>query len=704
MDAILQSEAAECGLACLAMVAGHHGHRVGLRELRRRYPLSLKGATLAQLADIAGRMGFMSRPLRLDMDQLSKLQVPCILHWDLNHFVVLHKVRKRSITILDPAFGERTISVDEVSRHFTGIALELNPSATMQQVEAPPSIKLSQLTGRVTGLYRGLALLLLLSIGLQIFVLLGPFFMQWVVDHVLISADRNLLIVLGVGFALALLIQVAIGIVRGWAVVHLSSRMGFQWAGNVFSHMIRLPMDYFEKRNLGDVTSRMGSVQSIQRTLTTSFVEAMIDGLMALVTLIMMLLYSWKLAIVTLLATGVYFTVRTLAFRGLKARTEQNIVAAARLQSHLLETIRGLQSVKVAGREELRRTGYYNLLNESVNRDVELSRYGLAFNGMNQLIFGFERILVICIGSILAMQNVFSVGMLIAYLAYKEQFSVRTAALIDKVVEFRMLRLHFERLSDVVLEEPEDRSSASHGSVFCLPDRLRIDVAGLGFRYAPGEPWIVKGCSFSVEPGQSAAIIGPSGCGKTTLVKLLLGLLTPTEGEIRVGGIPLAQLGADQFRKIVGAVMQDDQLFAGTIGDNIAFEEDEVDESLIRDSARLAAIHDDVAAMPMGYNTLIGDMGSTLSGGQKQRVVLARALYRRPRLLILDEATSHLDVGREQWVNDAVRSLDLTRIIIAHRPETIASADRVLVMSSGTVVEAQLDVRSESLASVGGVA
>ncbi len=539
-------------------------------------------------------------------------------------------------------------------------------------------------------MWRSLGLILLLSIALQVFVLLAPFFMQWVVDHVLITADRDLLTVLCVGFLLVLLLQVGIGLLRGWAVIHLSSRLGLEWTANVFSHLLRLPLDFYEKRHLGDITSRMGSVQAIQRTLTNSFVEALIDGLMAIVTLGMMLLYSWKLAMVTICAVVLYMGGRALAFRPLRTGTEQQLVAAARQQSHLLETIRGAQSVKVAGRESLRRSSYFNLINATVNCDIRLARLGTLFAGANQLIFGIERVVVIWIGSVLAMQSVFSAGMLIAYLAYKDQFAQRVAGLVDKWVEFRMLRLHCDRLSDIVLAEPEQLDGPQAA---IAPVNLRLEVKGLSFRYAPGEPWVIRNLSMEVEQGESVAIIGASGCGKTTLVKLLLGRLVPTEGEILLGGVPLERLGVEQYRSLIGAVMRDDQLFAGSISDNIAFQDDGIDDARVVEAACLAAVHPDISAMPMGYNSLIGDMGTTLSGGQKQRVILARALYRKPKLLFLDEATSHLDVECERLVSEAVSRLDLTRVIIAHRPETIASADRILLMQAGAIVQ---EVRTPS--------
>lgn len=684
MRLVLQAEASECGLACLAMASDHHGKRIDLRELRQRLGFSLQGATLPDVMNAAIRLGLRPRPLRLELPQLARLRLPCILHWNLNHFVVLAKAGGRRIQVYDPAFGKRTLSYSEASRHFTGVALELTPTTNFEPGHAPPSISLRQLTGRITGLIRVLVLILLLSLVLQVFVVIGPFFLQWVVDQVLVSNDRDLLTVLALGFGLLLLLQVGTGLLRGWAVIYLSSRLGLQWMGSVFSHLLKLPLEFFERRHVGDVVSRLGSVRSIERTLTTSFVEALIDGLMATVTLAMMLLYSAKLALVSVLAVALYLSLRAACFRPLRTGREQQLVAGAKQQSHLLESIRGMQSLKVTGVERQRESRYANLMNETVNRDVWLARFGLGFNSASGLIFGGERIAVVSIGALLVLENTFSVGMLIAYLAYKDQFAGRVGALIDKWIELRMLRLHAERLADIVLTPPDAAVSRPAGAA--LPPGSRIEIRDLSFRYSAGEAWILKDLSFRVEDGEAVAIVGASGCGKTTLIKILLGLLQPTGGSISVGGVELWKLAPQDYRAVVGAVLQDDQLFAGSVADNIALGDETPDPARIEAAARLAAVHDEIAALPMGYQSLIGDMGAILSGGQKQRVLLARALYRRPRILFLDEATSHLDVKRERRVNEAVRKLPLTRIVVAHRPETVASADRVLLLAGGRIV------------------
>lgn len=688
MRMVIQSEAAECGLACLAIIAAHHGDQISLRELRQRFPVSLKGVTLARLIEISSSLGFSPRPVRLDLDSLSQLETPCILHWDLSHFVVLVKAVHRHVVIADPARGRRTMSYSEASKHFTGVALELQPAKAFKPRKTEERVSVWSLTGPISGLWRTLSLVLLMSLGLQVFVILGPLYLQWVVDQVLVSADRGLLTVVAIGFGLIMLFQCLTHLLRGLTVSILSSRLVFQWIGNVFRHLIRLPLDFFEKRHLGDVVSRMDSVRAIQRTLTTTFIEAVIDGIMAIVTLGMMLLYSWQLFLITLIAVIIYLALRASSFWFLRDATEKSLVATARQHSYLFESIRGVQSIKIAGRENMRSAGYMNRMNDAVNRDLTLSQIGVGFTTANQFVFGIERVMVVWFGAILALENVFSVGMLIAYLAYKEQFSQRIGGLIDKLIEFRMLRLHGERLSDIVLTPREP--DVEHGVEIKGPIDRRIEVKNLFFRYAEGEPWILRDCSFVVEDGESVAIVGASGCGKSTLVKIMLGLLAPTRGSITIGGKDIHQAGAQNVRSLIGAVMQDDQLFAGTVIENIAFSDEGFDEVRVESSARLAAIHDDISAMPMGYHSLIGDMGTTLSGGQKQRVVLARALYRQPSFLFLDEATSHLDVGAERLVNEAVKQLNLTQVIVAHRPETIASADRVLVLTGGAVsVETQ---------------
>ncbi len=683
LPVFLQTEAAECGLASLGMIACFHGHRTDLAGLRLRFTVSLKGATLAYLMQIAGRLHLAPRPLRLDLEELPQLRAPCILHWDQNHFVVLRSADARGAVIHDPAFGIRRMPLAEVSRHFTGIALELTPTGQFHPADDRRPVHLRNLLGPVVGLKRSLAQVFILALALQAIAVVSPFYMQWAIDGAVVSADRDLLTVLGLGFLMLAVIQVALTLMRSWVVLYLSTTLNLQWLANVFSHLLKLPVSWFEKRHLGDVVSRFGAVNNIQRTLTSSFVEALIDGVMAIATFAMMMVYSTTLTAVAACAVAVYGALRWTFYDPLRRATEEHIVHTAKQQSHFLETVRGVQSIKLFGRQEQRRSRWLNLVVDAVNTDLATQKLGLGFRTVSGLVFGVERVAIVWLGATLILDSAFSVGMLFAFMAYKDQFSARVAGLIDKMIDLRMLNLQGERLADIVLTAPEEESSS-------LPvDALdaSLEVRAISFRYSDMEPFVLLNCAFAVSPGESVAIVGPSGGGKTTLLKLMLGLLAPTDGKILAAGIDIQKLGIDRYRKLVGTVMQDDQLFAGSIADNVSFFDPSPDQAAVEHFARLASVHDDIVAMPMAYNTLIGDMGAALSGGQKQRILLARALYKRPRILFLDEATSALDVQKERAVNDAIRSLNLTRIIIAHRPETIASAERVIVLNGGKVTQ-----------------
>ena len=685
---LLQTEGAECGLACLAMIAAYHGLRSDLATMRSRFSVSMKGVTMADLVRVTGQLRFNSRALRAEMEHLGQLEMPCVLHWDLNHFVVLKEIRNGKAVIHDPARGVRRLPLAEVSRHFTGIVLEVTPQADFRPGVERQTVGLRQLLGRVSGLKRSLTQIFLLALALEAFMLLSPFYLQWVVDGVLVGADRDLLVTLGIGFALLVLIQVAAGAIRSWAVLHLSATLNLQWLANVFAHLMRLPVTWFDRRHTGDVMSRFGAVQQIQQTLTTSFVEAVLDGLLVVVTLAMMFVYSGLLTAIACASVAIYALLRRVFFRPQRDATEESIVFDAKRSTHFLESLRGVQSIKLFNRQEDRQARFMNLVVDSMNASIVTRKLDLVFATVNKLVFGLERVAVVWVGALLVLDHRFSVGMLFAFLAYKEQFALRVSGLIDKAVEIRMLRLQGERLADIVLAEPEAMVEAAAS--------LRVEAASLelvdvSFTYSDAEPPVLRNLSLRIDPGESVAIVGPSGCGKTTLLKVMLGILTPQSGQLLVGKAPLERLGLRTWRDMIGTVMQEDQLFAGSIIDNITFFDADADIAWAEQCARVAAMTDEIEAMPMAWHTLVGDMGTSLSGGQRQRILLARALYKRPKFLFLDEATSALDVEREREVNQAIRQLEITRVIVAHRPETIASAGRVIVLQDGRVAQ---DLRS----------
>lgn len=684
LPAILQTEAAECSLACLVMVAVHHGHDVDLAGLRAKFPTSLKGVTLGRLMNMGSQLGFECRPVRLELDALSQLSVPCILHWDLNHFVVLKEVRRNVAVIHDPGYGIRRFDFAQVSQHFTGIALELAPSADFSPVQARQALPIKALVGKVKGLVPALIQILLLALALEALALVMPFYIQWILDQALVSADSDLLATLATGFIGITIFSALISAARSWAVTRLSSILSVQWSSNLFGHLMKLPLDWYEKRHVGDVVSRFGSIQAIQNSLSTQFVGTVLDGLMSLSTLAVMAMYSGRLTLLMLSIFALYTSLRFISFNPLRRANEEHIIYAAKQQSELLESIRGAMSIKLAVKQDERLARYANATVAATNRDIGIQRLTIAFSFANQIMFGVGRVAMIWIAAKAVLSNQLTAGMLIAYIAYADQFTSRSAGLIDKLVDFRMLKLHAERVADIALTRAE--TPPPNSWVGPAPE-ASFELCNVSFRYADGEPWILRNCDLKINAGECVAIVGTSGCGKSTLAKVMLGLLSPSEGEVRFGGVNIQSLGLDVFRQWVGCVMQDDQLFAGSIADNISFFDGTIRSSHVEAAAKAAAIHDDVVAMPMKYFSLIGDMGSSLSGGQRQRLFLARALYREPSALVLDEATSQLDVPTEREIARTLRHMDMTRLVIAHRPETLKAADRLFEMRNGHLLE-----------------
>lgn len=678
----LQAEAGECGLACLAMIAAYYGNQTSLPALRLQFAQSLKGTNARQLIDMGEGLGLQARALRLELHELTKLKTPCVLHWDMDHFVVLKSVRKHAVVIHDPAVGVRTLPLATLSRHFTGIAIEFTCGPTFQRRTAEPPIALRQLAGSIQGLGAGLLTLFALALVLELFALVTPLLTQFVVDQVLADGDHNLLVILAVSFSGLLVLQVLVSSLRGWTVTWLSSHFNLAWTGNVFQHLLRLPQSFFLTRHLGDIVSRFGAIESIQQTLTTRFVEIVLDGLMAVITLVMLLIYSPLMSAITLSAIVIYALLRLLYFKIYREANLSQIVVAAKQRSSFLESVRGVQTIRLFNLGATQTSRYLNCTTDSINTSIVVQRLDLIFGALNALSAGAQRIAVLCVGAYLVLDGKFTVGMLMAFSSYAEQFTTRSTSLVDYGIEFRMLRLQAERLADIVLTQPEKHTE----SIYSGPDPdASITFRNVSFRYGDAEPWVIRDCSFTVNAGESVAIVGASGCGKSTIARLLLGLLDPQQGVIEVGGIDLHHFGKKALRSMTSSVMQDDRLFAGSIAENISLFDPSATPELVEGVARLARLHEDIIRMPMGYRSLIGDMGSTLSGGQQQRLLLARALYRKPKILVMDEATSHLDTETERAINEVLKDLPVTRIMIAHRAETIAYASSVIEVSNGTV-------------------
>ena len=683
LPVILQTEVTECGLACLTMIGRYHGHDIDLNVLRKRHLISMTGASLKSIMAIAGTLQLGARPLKVELDQLHKLQLPAILHWDLNHYVVLKSVKGDKVQIVDPGIGLRVMKLSKVSDHFTGIALELSPTAEFSPQEARLKPHLSLLWSRLIGLKRAIFQTLTLSVILQIIVIAAPFYLQLVVDGALAQKDYGLLKALALGFGGLMILRAIAEAVRSWAILIYGNQMSLQMVGNVFRHLIRLPTSYFEKRHVGDIISRMGSTVPIQEALTQTIVSVLIDGIMAILMLVILYLYSPLLGTIVLISVALLTLSTVLLYPHLRRTQEEAIYAKAIENTHVIESIRASTTVKLFGREAQREAAWRNLYTDFINVNVEYGKFTIWQKFAETLLTGLQIVIVVWAAAKMMMPvgnsdgSGFTLGMLVAFLAYRQYFTDSVTQLLQKGIEFRLLSLHLDRLSDIIFSQEENLDDSPEAMLNVTGS---IELETISFRYSDTDRWILKDYSLTLSPGSMTTLTGLSGGGKTTLLKLILGLYQPTSGRILVDGQPLADIGIQNWRSQIGVVMQDDKLLSGTIADNISFFDPEMDMKKVIEAAKTAQIHDEIAAIPMNYTSMVGDMGSILSGGQKQRVLLARALYHDPKVLFLDEGTANLDSKTEKIIVEIIAQMPITRVIVAHRPAFIKASDRVLTI------------------------
>jgi ATP-binding cassette subfamily B protein RaxB len=694
VKSIRQTETSECGLACLAIISGMLGARLELSELRRRHPVSNRGLRLEEIMAIASAIQLTSRPLKCDIEELTELQVPAILHWGLNHFVVLLKATRTHITIQDPARGVRRLSLKEVDRDFTGVALELARAPAFKRRKEHSPLKLTSLFRMTPAIGVGLIHVFVLSLLLQAYVIASPFYMQLAIDEAALKGDRGLLAALAVGFGLFGLFNVGASALRGVALQKMSALLGWDMTGRLFHHMVRLPLPWFQRRRLADALSRFESITPVRTLFANGLVGSLIDGLLAVVTLIMMIVFAWKLAIVAAIGVAVYVLIRLIAIPMTIQIAGDALVASIAEQGKRIETLRAIQTIKVMGAETQREGDWSNRFAETIRTGQKNAFANIGFASLQSISDTITNVAVIYLGATAIIDNDMSVGVLFAFMSYKNQFSSRAQGLFETIVNWRMLDLHSDRLADIALTPVERGIDESASGL--LEMRGGIELNNLAFQYAPQEPYVFRGVNLRVAPGEFVAIVGPSGSGKSTLVKVLCGLYPAVAGDVLIDGLPISAWGPQTVRRNLGVVMQDDELIAGSIMENVAFFAEDIDVDWVWACLAMASIDDEVRAMPMRAESFVGDMGSSLSGGQKQRVLLARALYRRPKILLLDEATSHLDVARERSINEAIKGQPVTRIIVAHRPETIAAADRVVVLQNGRLFEAERTIPGKS--------
>lgn len=676
---ILQTETAECGLACLAMMLGYYDKNTNLFELRSQYGTSSRGVTLHTLISIANDCGLITRPLSLELDEVPQLRLPCILHWDFNHFVVLTHASEKQFIIHDPAFGKRKLSRAEFSNHFTGVALEVWSEVKFEKGNNENTISLYETLKHISGIKGALVKIFALSMLIELIALLMPIGTQLVMDHVMQAKDQSLLLIICIGLFLFTLFRTAVSMFRAWVSLKMNYLIDFQWTASFFSHLLKLPLDFFEKRQVGDIHSRFSSLKTIQKTLTSSIITTIIDTIMIISLIIMMVLYGGWLFWVVLAFSFIYFILRMVTYLIYRQLNEEQIIKGAKAHSHFMETLYGITTLKSLGLENKRQEQWMSLNADAFNTSIKVTKFDMLFSGIHTFISTIEQILILWIGATMVLENVMTLGMFVAFNAYRGSFSSRMGNLIDIVFNLKILSLHRERIADIALNEVEDESK--HQVNVLENNQAKLEVKGLSFKYDPFSKNVIENLNLTLNSGESVAITAPSGYGKTTLLKLMAGLLKPTSGKVLFNNIDIYQFGLTNYRAQIACVLQEDKFFSGSILENIVSFESQYDREWAIECAKLSNIHDDIMAMPMNYETLLGELGNNLSGGQRQRLFIARALYKKPKILLMDEATSHLDEENEKFVNQAISQMNITRIIIAHRQSTIQSADRIISLN-----------------------
>ena len=680
---IRQSTIAECGLACVAMIASYFGSEQDLASLRRRFGASLHGASLASLLRISGSLRLSARAVRCGLSELKRLRAPCILHWKFDHFVVLRKATHRHLIVHDPAQGVLRLPLDEADALFTGVALELVPANDFARNKALRRLRLADIVTLDSGFTTGLAAALLLAVLSELLLLAMPFYLQTVIDQVLMRGDHLLLNTLVVGFAALAVFQLLASSTRQLTFQFLSQVTVFSLSSRVLRHLMHLPVAWFRARRLGDIQQRLASLARIQSFVTEAVPALILDGIFLAIVTILMVAYAPMLTALVALVGASYCLWRVVIFPVMLEQANKLVRAEAAAQTHLLESLRSMLSIKMCAGEQRRTTEWQNLLVRRINTQIRAGNTGVIDRSIFQALQQGMHIGVVYLLAQQVLSGAMTIGAVSAFVAYTGMFMTRAVGIINRVSEYRLLQVPLDRLADIVFNgagslEPEPPSRGRLAGNVALRD--------VSFRYGDAGRPVLAGVSAEITPGEFVAIRGSSGSGKSTLLRIISAVEEPTGGALYYDGLPAAHWPSSTVRGSIATVFHDDVLISGSIAENIALFDPDRDDARMRKVAELAAIGGMVEALPMSYDTPIGDLGSALSAGQIQRVLLARALYRCPAVLLLDEFTSSLDGDTERRVVNSIARLPMTRIVVTHSATVLRAADRVLDLSNGKLL------------------
>ena len=692
---VRQLTATDCGAAALAMVLGYHGRHVPLEEVRSALRPGRNGSNLGSLVRVGETYGLRGRTVTMEITDLASLPTASILHWEFRHFVVFERADSETVDIVDPATGERSVPIAAFRRAFTGVALLFEPTDRFERAPARPSL--------VTSVYkqllehRGLiARLVTLSILVQVLSAALPLLTGVLIDRVVPRKDYSLLVLLAVSYGGLQLFGAIVGLLREYLSIHFRTALELALTLRFVDHLVDLPYSFFQQRTSGDLMARLGSNSVVRDILTSTLLSTCLDGLMASVYLILLVTISIPLTAAVMALAAARLTVLVLARLWQKRLVAESLENQARAQTSQVEILTGIETLKAMGHEHGAAERLASIFVDGLNISIKRGRLDAAFNSLLNLLGAVTTLALMFYGTYEVLSGTWSIGNMLAFSALAAGFLEPLSKLVSSGLQLQLLEIYLERLNDV-LRAPREQDRGTLAIAGSLAGGIAISDAS--FRYGPQEPLVLQDVSVTIPPGLHVAIVGLTGSGKSTFLKLVATLYEPTSGTISLDGKDLKGLDLRSVRIQLGVVTQETHLFGGSLRQNIALSDPAMSLERVVRAAKLACLHEEIVAMPMGYDTPLIDRGLSISGGQRQRLALARAIAGQPKILILDEATSHLDAVTEAIVDRNLASLRCTRIAVAHRLSTVRSADLILVLHAGRIVERG---RHDELVQLGG--
>ena len=677
----------ECGAACLAMILGYFGRKTRLEECRSKCDAGRDGVSAKTIVIAARAFGLQAKAFSLEAKNLGPPLAPCILHWNNNHFVILEHWSLNGARIVDPGWGRRQLSLAEFAASFSGVALQFSPSPGFNtHSERRPNLLAGYLRSFLgqPGMRSVLLQVLLASLFLQVFALALPLFTRLLVDRVLPFKAKGELNILGVAALFVSLMSASIAHFRTVLLIRLERRLDSRLMLQFFQHLLSLPFRFFQQRSCGDLLMRLASNTTIRDVLTSQTISTVLDGIFVLIFFVALLHVSIPFAFAALVIALLEAAILLAAAGRLQCLVYRDLNCQSASQSCLVESLVGVCTLKASGAERSALARWSDLLAKQLETSALRSLYTAKIDGAINFLKALSPLLLLWLSASLVWKGSVSLGTMLALNALAAAFLQPVASLVSSGQRLQLAGAHLERIADVMEAEPEQDSR----NVCAVPALSgRIELRHVTFCYDAHSPKVLDNVSLDIYPGQKIALVGRTGSGKSTLAKILLGLYSPTDGQVFYDGVSLQTIDLQAFRRRCGIVLQDSFLFDSSLRENISLHNRAISEQDLIWAAKTAEIHSDIVCMPMHYETRISEGGGSLSGGQRQRLAIARAVVNRPNVLLLDEATSQLDVITEALVDRNLDTLSCTRVIIAHRLSTIQNADLIVVLEDGRIVE-----------------